>query len=172
MARFSASRIAALLNARHLAKYAIELAVVGAVFFALTRLDLALAALPAGIVPISVASGFALAAVVLRGLRISVALFAAGAVAHAPVPLPDLTAADAAVALAMAAGNALAAMLGGYLLRMSSHGRSPLQTPADAVKFALISLGPTAGSGALLNVLVLCLLGRADFADFAGLGWT
>ena len=60
----------ALPNARGLAEYSLELLIVGAVYFALAKAGALLVATQAPISPIWPASGWALAAVLLRGLRV------------------------------------------------------------------------------------------------------
>jgi len=66
---FPTSRLLTWGHARSAAEYALELLVIGGICFGLAKLDLALAATHPGSIPIAAAPGFALAAVLLRGLR-------------------------------------------------------------------------------------------------------
>jgi PAS domain S-box-containing protein len=157
-----------LLHARGLAKYALELLVIGAGYFALTKFDLTLAAIHPSI-PISLAAGFALAAVLLRGLRIWPAIFAAAFAAVAPAEIADATLADAILKLSIAAGNALEAVVGGYLINVWSHGVRAFETPAGVAKFALVGLAPSTMLGATIGVGGMCVAGYAAWAGFAGL---
>jgi PAS domain S-box-containing protein len=166
--RFPTPKILTLLHARGLAKYALELLVIGAAYFALAKFDLTLAAIHPSI-PISSAAGFALAAVLLRGLRIWPAILAAALAAVAPAEIADVTLADAILKLSIAAGNALEAVFGGYLINVWSDGVRAFETPAGVAKFALVSLAPSTMLGATIGVGGMCLAGDAAWASFAGL---
>src|SRR5215470_16811528 len=69
--RFRGSKFAATLQPRGVAKYAFELAVIGVCYFVLAKAGLRLASIYSSILPIWPAAGFALAAVLLQGLRVS-----------------------------------------------------------------------------------------------------
>ena len=83
MTRFAGPRLASLADLRGLSTYALELAVIGAGYFVLAKVCLILDALHPGGIPIWPATGFALAAVLLRGYRVWPAIFAAGWIAGA-----------------------------------------------------------------------------------------
>src|SRR6516225_5783891 len=106
MARFPAPKTLKSLHVGAASKYALELFVVGAVYFALAKLDLALAVIHPSAIPIAPAPGFALAAVLLRGARIWPAFFAAALAAHAPSAIRDTTL-DSISAFSIAVGATL-----------------------------------------------------------------
>src|SRR5271165_1447233 len=164
-ARFPAPSILKSLHVRGLAKYAFELFVIGALYFALTKLDLTLASIHSSTIPIAAAPGLALAAVLLRGLRIWPAIFAAALLAHVPTDMVDLNFTDSILALAIAAGDTLEAVIGGYLINLWSDGCRTFETPARAAKFVTVSLGPSAMLGATVGVGAICLIESAS-ADF------
>src|SRR5260370_31547655 len=70
--------------ARSAARYAFELLVIGGIYFGLAKIDWALGAIHPNSLPVSLAPGFGLAAVLLRGLRIWPAIFSAGPAAPPP----------------------------------------------------------------------------------------
>ncbi len=159
MARFPAPKIFKSLHVRGLAKYAFELLVIGALYFALAKLDLALAGIHPSAIPIAPAPGLALAAVVLRGLRIWPAIFTAALFAHAPAGMADASFTDSILTLSIAAGDTLEAVIGGYLINLWSDGRRTFETPARAATFVTVSLGPSAMLGAAFGVGAICLIG-------------
>ncbi len=166
--RFPTARILAFLHACGPANFAVELLVIGIAYFALAKIDLTLAAYSSAI-PVSPAAGFALAAVLLRGLRIWPAIFAAALAAGASTEIADATLVGSILTLSIAAGNTLAAVIGGYLINVWSGGRRTFETPAGAAKFALVSLGPSTMLGATIGVGGLCLSGTTAWADFGTL---
>jgi len=172
VARFPAARFVTALHARGPAQYALELLVVGAVYFALAKIDLTLTAIHPNPIPISPAPGFALAAVLLRGLRIWPAIFIAVLAARAPIALADATLADSILAVAIAAGNTLEAIVAGYLIDIWSDRRTVFQTSAGVIKFAMVSLGPSAMLGATVGIAAMCLAGSAAWSDFIALWLT
>src|SRR5258708_22629423 len=103
---FPTSRLLTWTHARSAAEYALALLVIGGICFGLAKLDLALAATHPGSLPIAAAPGFALAAVLLRGLRMWPAIFAAFLAAPAPAPLPAASLTDSALTLSTAAAAA------------------------------------------------------------------
>ncbi len=84
MTRFSGQKFLPALNPGGLAKYVLELAVIGAAYFVLAK------TYPSAI-PVWPPTGFALAAVLLRGLRVWPAIFAAAFAAGAPSDIADVT---------------------------------------------------------------------------------
>ena len=165
MARFPTLKILKWPHIRALAEYTLELLVVGAVYFALAKLDVALAAIHPGAIPIAPAPGFALGAILLRGLRIWPAILVAASVAHAPTPIADATLADCVLTFSIAAAATLEAVIAGYLINLWSDGRRTFETPAGAAKFATVSLGPGAMLGATVGVGATCLIGATAWAD-------
>src|SRR6516225_904671 len=102
MARFPAPKTLKSLHVGAASKYALELFVVGAVYFALAKLDLALAVIHPSAIPIAPAPGFALAAVLLRGARIWPAFFAASLAAQAPAEIAEVTINNSTLILSIA----------------------------------------------------------------------
>src|SRR5262249_37190750 len=121
-----------------LAKYCIELVVVGTTYFALTYLS-TLAAIHPGASPIWPSAGFAIAAVILRGLHVWPAIFAAALVAGIATDVEDATLVGPILtSSAIAAGNTLEALIAGHLTNIWSDGRRTFDTPIGIAKFALI----------------------------------
>jgi PAS domain S-box-containing protein len=151
------------------ATYALELAVIGAAYFVLTKASVALASSHLSAIPIWPPTGFALAAVLWRGLRVWPAIFAAALAASAPTGIADASlatlAASIATSSAIAAGNTLEAVVGGYLINVWSGGRRTFDTPSGVAKFALVSLGPSAMIGATVGAASLSLAGYTDWAS-------
>jgi PAS domain S-box-containing protein len=174
MARFSASKIPKSLPVRGLAKFGCELLVIGAIYFALKKLDLALAIIHPGAMPVAPASGFALAATLLRGLHIWPAILAAALVAHAPAPFSNMGIADWISMLSIAAGETLEALIGGHLINVWSGGRGTFETPVKTAKFVTVSLGPSAMLGATIITGVIYLNGGIPptWSDFIALWFT
>ena len=149
-----------------MAKYALDLAIVGAAYFALANISLTLASIHSNVIPIWLPAGLALGAVLLRGLRVWPAIFAAAFAAGVPTDIAPASAADSLwPSLATAAGSTLAAVVGGYLINLWSHGRKTFDTPAGIAKFALVSVGPSALIGASVGVGGLGLAGYVEWAN-------
>ena len=166
MARLPTPKVLKWLHVRALGKYSLEVFVAGAIYFALARLDAALTAIHSGTIPIATAPGFALAAMLMRGLRIWPAIFAAGLAAHAPTAFADPTSADSIVGLSVAAAATLEAVVGACLINLWSAGRETFETPARAAKFTVVSLGPSAMLGATVAVGAAGLIGTVAWSDF------
>lgn len=169
MARFPTPKILRSLHVHTLTKYVLELFVIGGIYLALAKLDLALAAIHPSAIPIAPAPGFALGAILLRGLRVWPAIFVAAVAAHAPSPIADATLMDWTLALLIATGEALEAAIAGYLINIWSDGRRALESAAGTVKFAMISVGPSAMLGATVGVGASWLIGSVGSSDFIGL---
>jgi PAS domain S-box-containing protein len=168
MARFPAPKTPKSLHVRAATKYALELFGVGVIYFALAKLDLALAVIHPSAIPIAPAPGFALAAVLLRGTRIWPAIFVAALAAHAPSAIRDATL-DSALTFSIAVGATLECVIAGYLINIWADGSRVFETAAGAAKFTLVSLGPSAMLGASIGVGAACLMGSAAWADFIAL---
>jgi PAS domain S-box-containing protein len=155
------------LDLRGLAKYALELAVVGALYFAAAMLSAMLASLhPGAITPLA---GLALAAMLLRGLRVWPAIFAAAFASGVWVEAASeaTLAGSISTAVAIAAGNTLAALVGGALINAWSDGRRTFDTAVGVAKFALVALGLSAMISAAVAVGALRLASYADPATVA-----
>jgi len=116
------------------------------------------------------ASGFALAATLLRGLHVWPAILIAALVAHAPGSFAQMSMADWILLVATAAGETLEAIVGGYLINAWSGGHGTFETPARAARFTAVSLGPSAMLGATITAGVTYLVGAmapawSDFID-------
>jgi PAS domain S-box-containing protein len=166
MAHFPAPKMLKSLQVRAVTKYAFELLVVGAIYFALAKLDLALSVIHPSTLPIAPAPGFALATILLRGVRIWPAIFAAALAAKAPIAIADATLADSVVILSIAAAATLEGVIAGYLINIWSDGRATFETPAGAAKFTIVSLGPSAIIGASVAVGAAYLVGSATWVEF------
>jgi len=150
-------------DSRGLATYALELAVIGATYFVLAKVGSMLAPIHPGGIPIWPATGFALAAVLLRGLRVWPAIFAAAWLAGASTGFAGASLTGSILtAAAIAAGNTLAALTAGYLINIWSDGCRTFDTPIGVAKFAFVSLGPSTMIGATVGV------GSMVFAGYAG----
>jgi PAS domain S-box-containing protein len=136
-------------GARGAAIYALELVLVGAAYFALAKGSLSVAALLASALPIWAPAGFALAAVLLRGLRVWPAIFAAALASGPAADIAPGTAADSLLlSAAVAVGNTLEALVGGFLIKLWLRGRRPFDSAAGTAEFALVAVGPSAMLGA------------------------
>src|SRR5206468_1604526 len=89
------------------------------------------------------ATGLAVGAVLVGGLRVWPAILLGAFAAHASIEgfeqLPSQPVLMAAAAIAV--GNTLEALVIGYLIRRWSHGRATFETPDGVARFALIALG-------------------------------
>jgi signal transduction histidine kinase/ActR/RegA family two-component response regulator len=103
----------------------------------------------------------ALAAVMLRGYRIWPAILLAAWLANAT------TAGSAATSFAIALGNTLESLVGGYLINRWSGGLRTFDTPAGVARFALIALFAATPISATIGVGTLALAGFVDDARLA-----
>jgi PAS domain S-box-containing protein len=159
--RFPGPRLESLAKLRGLGTYAVELVAIGVGYFVLAKACLALDALHTGGIPIWPANGFALAAVLLRGYRVWLAIFAAAWIAGASAaPAGTSDAGLIFTAAAIAVGNTLAVLAAGYLIEIWSGGLRTFDTPTGVAKFAFIVLGPSAMLGATIGVGSLWLAGH------------
>jgi PAS domain S-box-containing protein len=110
-----------------------------------------------GAMPVAPALGFALAAMLLRGLRVWPAIFVAALAARLPTALRDMTSADAILPAAIAAGETLAAVVGAYLIGLWAGGRTAFETPGSVIRFAVAGVG-AAAIAAAAKVGGACLL--------------
>jgi two-component sensor histidine kinase len=144
---------------RTFSAHIIELMCVAIIYVGLAKLSLALASIHPSATPIWPPTGYALGAILLRGYRVSPAIFFGALIANAT------TAGSIGTSLAIATGNTLESLAGAYLLNRWSGGRSTFDTPARVARFTLICLLATMIS-ATLGVGSLSLAEYADWAEF------
>ncbi len=171
MVRFPASKILTSLHVPALAKYAFELIAIGAIYFALKKLELALNAIHPGALSVAPACGFALAVILLRGLHCWPAILVAALAAQTPAAMSETRMGDWVLISSTAVGETLEAFLGGYLINLWSGGRATFATPARAASFVAVSLGPSAMLGATIVAGAICLI-AASWTDFISLWLT
>ena len=153
-------------NWHALAKYWLELLVIGVTYFILAKISLTLASIHPNVTPIWPPAGLALAAVLLRGLRVWPALLAAALVANLSTDIANATAENSILISSMiAVGNTLEAIVGGYLINIWCGGRRTFDTPTAVAKFAL-AIGPSTMIGALVGVSGLSLAGYAEWSGY------
>jgi signal transduction histidine kinase/CheY-like chemotaxis protein len=148
-------------------KYLLQLAAVGAVYFFLVRFTVEFASIHAGTTAIWPPAGFALAAILLGGYRLVLAILAAAYVANA-----DLSAPDYAAAATTAAGSAFEAFAGAFLLDRWAGGRNAFAMPIGVGKFALIAMivaaiGASVGASIDLGLVTSGRIELIDWAKFA-----
>jgi hypothetical protein len=149
VARFAGARLdsVAALGLRGVARYVLELIVVGTSYFALAKLGAAFSSFHPGM--ISLPAGLALAAVLLCGLRVWPAILIAALAAN--LPFDDaMSTGPLLIAAAIAAGSMIEAVVGGVVIKVWSDGRRTFDTAAGVAKFALVTLGLSAPIGATI----------------------
>src|SRR5215216_5744408 len=100
------------------AAYALELCLFGVIYFLVAKGGLALASINSSATPIWPATGLALAAVLIRGYRIWPAILVGAFAANA------ITAGSVVTSIAIALGNMLEGLVGGWLINRWSYGRN------------------------------------------------
>jgi PAS domain S-box-containing protein len=169
--RFPGTKFKPAVQLRGVAKYLFELAVVGASYFVLAYGASALSSVYSTPIPIWPPAGLALAAVLLRGVRVWPAVFAAAFATGLPTGIMDAIAADPLLtALGNDAASTLEAVVGGYLLRVWSQGEKTFNTPGGVAKFAFVGLGPSSMLGALVAAGTSYLTGQAEWDNLIPLG--
>ncbi len=143
-------------NSRYLA----VLVVVAFAYYGMAKLGLRLASINPSASPIWPATGLALAAMLLGGLRIWPAVFIGAFAAN------FTTAGTPVTSALIALGNTLEAIAGGYLIGRWSGGRETFATPLRVAKFALISVGPATVISATIGVVTLSVGGFAAWTNF------
>jgi signal transduction histidine kinase/ActR/RegA family two-component response regulator len=141
--------------------YAIELLTIGLAYFAVAKLGLALASIHPSATPIWPPTGLALAVVMLRGYRVWPAIFLGAWLANAT------TAGSIHTTSAIALGNTLESLVGGYLISRWSGGLRTFDTPAGVARFALIALVAATPISATIGVGSLALAGYVDPSQIA-----
>ena len=144
--------------------YFAELVVIGVTYFLLAKLGLKLASINPSASPIWPPTGFALAAILLRDYRVWPALFVAALLANLT------TAGTIYSSAAIASGNMLEALVGGYLIKRWCGGCQAFDHSVDVAKFAMISVGPATLISATVGVGALRLAGYVEPSNF-GVVW-
>jgi PAS domain S-box-containing protein len=158
MTRFPGQRFLPTLSLQGLAEHALELLVVGGVYFILAT------TYPPAF-PVWPAAGFAVGAFVLRGCRIWPAILVAAFLAGISTETGEVTFADSFPTLfAISIGNTLEAALVAYLTNVWCSGCSAFSSPARVVKFGM-SIAPGVVLGAAIGVGSLCLAGYAAWSN-------
>jgi PAS domain S-box-containing protein len=149
------------------ARFMLELAGIALAYIVLAKLGLKLALINPSASAVWPATGFAFAMVLLRGLRIWPAVFIGALIANATTAGTILT------SVAIASGNTLEAVTGGFLISRICGGTRVFDSPADVAKFALISIGPPTLISATVGVLALRLGGFVEpsQATFVWMTW-
>jgi len=149
-------------------RYLAGLIAVAAAYFAAARLGLSLAFVAEQVTVVWPASGLALAVLLLFGYRfwpgIALGAFLVNwttSTTHEPP----------AVALGIAAGNTLEAVLGAWLLRRGGRFGSSLQRLRDVLALMTFAVGLSTTVSATVGVTSLCLGGVQSWDDFAALWW-
>src|SRR5262245_11860720 len=118
-------------DSRGLATYVLELAIVGVAYLVLATVGAIIPALHVDALPISLPIGVALAAVLLRGVRVWPAILAAALLAGLPTDTTNASLAlSIAVAVGVALGHTLSPVLGGYLVHRWTGGCRTFETPS------------------------------------------
>jgi signal transduction histidine kinase len=142
--------------------YVGSLVAIGAIYLVLAKGGLALASIHPSSTPIWPPTGVALAAVLLWGYRTWPAIFTAALIANAT------TAGSVATAIAIAAGNALEAVVGAYLINRWSGGCRTFSSPDSVAKFAVICVviaTPISASIGLTSLTIFGYIEQKSFAD-------
>ncbi len=161
------------INPRGLAKFAVELLVVGVVYFILAKVGQTLTAVQASATPVWPPTGLGLAAVLLCGFRIWPAIFVAAFAATVTSEIANASLVGSILAASgIAAGYTLEAVVGGYLTAVWSGGAKTFDTPTGVLKFALIGLVPSTAISAGIGAASLSLAGYVDWTDFVSIWFT
>ena len=147
-------------------RYAFILAAVAIVYFLLAKLGLRLASINPSASPIWPPSGWALAAVLLWGLRVWPAVLLAAFAVNLT------TTGSIGTSFAIGLGSTLECLVTGYLIHRWSGGRATFDTPIRFARFASLCLSPGALIGATFGVLSLALGGFAAWAQFGSIWLT
>jgi PAS domain S-box-containing protein len=140
--------------------FAARLAATGLVYFVLAKAGLALASVNPAASPIWPPTGFALAAVLIWGIRMWPAILLAAFLAN----LTNVG--TAASSLAIGAGNTLEAVVGGWLIARWSDGARTFDTPFGVTKFAAIEAALVTPISATIGLTSLALAGLAEPGSF------
>ena len=151
----------------HFIEYLIDFLCVGIAYFAAAKIGLALATINASATPIWPPTGMALAAVLLRGYAVCPAIFLAAFLTN------ETTAGSIYTSLAIALGNTLEGVAGGWLVNRWSGGVATFDTPLGVIRFALASLVFATPISATIGVGSLDLAGfvEPDRLDTSWITW-
>lgn len=150
---------------RQWALYALEICILGVIYFAAAKIGLMLASINPSASPIWPSTGLALAATLLRGYRVWPAILI-GALAA------NLTTTGAmATSLAIGAGNTIEGLVGAYLINRMSYGQASFESPGGVARFALLSVVPTALC-ATIGLTSLAAGGLVDRSEFGAVWLT
>ncbi len=150
---------------REVAAYALELGLIGIIYFLVAKGGLFLASINPSATPIWPATGLALAAVLIGGYRVWPAILLAAFAANA------ITAGSLATSIAIGIGNTLEALIGAWLVNRWCSGRACFATPVGVARFSLIGVVPTALC-ATIGVGSLALAGFAEWSKFGSIWLT
>ena len=139
---------------------------IGVAYFVSAKVGLLLALINPSATPIWPATGVALAAVLLLGYRVSLAILLAAFLANAT------TAGSIATSASISVGNMLESLAGAWLINRWSDGTATFDTPIGVMRFALISLLCATPISALIGVGSLSLSGYADPGRFGSIWMT
>ncbi len=146
------------------AVYAAELLALAALYIAAARVGLAIDAVAGFATLVWAPSGIALAALLLRGDRLWPGVLIGAFIAN------TLTGAPLLVALGIATGNTLEAVLGVYALRRIPGFRASLDRVSDALGLIVLAAGLSTVVSATIGVMSLYLGGIVSPVDF-GRAW-
>ncbi|HEY7230007.1 MAG TPA: MASE1 domain-containing protein [Pseudolabrys sp.] len=135
--------------------YLAWLLVVALAYFLLAKLGLRLASINPSASPVWPPTGLAFAAVILGGLRIWPAILAGAFAANA------VTAGTLETSAAIAVGNTLEGVVGGYLIAQWCGGTQAFVTPARIAKFAIVCASLPTMISATIGVSALYVAGLA-----------
>ncbi len=147
------------------ATYALEFGLIALVYFVLAKGGLALASINPNATPIWPPTGFALAAVLIRGYRVAPAILAAAFAVNMTIP------GTIATSFAIGLGNTLEAIVGGWMINRWCGGLDTYATPGGVGRFAFLSFFPSAISPTI-GVTTLALAGFAEAAKFGSIWLT
>ena len=122
---------------------ALQFAVVAVAYFIVAKLGLYLAIVHPSASPIWPATGIAIAAMLLWGYRVALAVFVAAFFVN------QLTAGSALTSLSIATGNTLEAVIASYLVQRWGGGQDVFDTAVGVAKFAIIAVVSTALSASI-----------------------
>ncbi len=146
--QLSSSRSRSGLASNPQALQALRLLLVGTIYFVLAKLGLQLASINPSATPIWPPTGFAIAAVILWGYRVTPAVFVAAFIVNL------ITAGSIFTSTSIALGNILEAITAAYLTNRWGGGTQVFSTPTGVAKFAVFSaastlISATMGAGSL-----------------------
>jgi signal transduction histidine kinase/integral membrane sensor domain MASE1 len=149
------------------------LSAVAIIYFVAARLGLMLAYPGTNASPIWLATGIALAAMLLLGRRmwpgIAMGAFVANFIEFAGLGLS--IPASFAASLSTSAGNTLEALLGAYLINRFAGTRNPFERSADVLTFIAFGAVISTTVSAAIGTATFCL-GISDWSNFASISLT